>query len=135
MVRNHCLAKSISDVGWGQFFQYLKYYKTIFEGEIIEIGRFEPTSQICSDCGHKQNMPLNERTFECEECGMIKNRDLNASINIKKLTENKLNNTFGQTEFQACGDTVRPCFEFEKIQDKASVCEAGNYLESSSRSP
>ena len=108
MVRNHCLAKSISDVSWGQFFSYLKYYKTIFEGEIIEIGRFEPTSQTCSSCGYKQKMSLDKRVFECEDCGLKIDRDLNASLNIKKLTEKKLNNTVGQTEFQACGETVRP---------------------------
>lgn len=133
MVRNHCLAKSIFDVGWGQFFSYLKYYKTIFDGEIIEVGRFEPTSQTCSNCGHKQDMSLDKRIFECG-CGLKIDRDLNASINIKKLTKEKLNNTVGQTEFQACGDTIRPVFEFEKIQEKASVCETGNYRELSRRS-
>jgi len=121
MVRNHCLAKSISDVGWGSFFSYLKYYKTIFEGEIIEIGRFEPTSQTCSDCGHRQDMPLNERMFVCEDCELEIDRDLNASINIKKETIKILNNTVGQTEFQACGDDVRP-FVFEQ---EAVVREAG----------
>ena len=136
MVRNHCLAKSISDAGWGSFFSYLEYYKTIFEGDIIEVGRFEPTSQTCSSCGYKQNMSLDKRIFECEDCGLKLDRDLNASLNIKKLTENKLNNTSGQGEINnACGDTVRPCFEFEKIQDKASVVEAGNYREISRRSP
>jgi len=83
MVRNHCLAKSISDVSWGQFFSIFKYYKTIFEGEIIEVGRFEPTSQTCSNCKHKQNMSLDKRIFECEDCGLILDRDLNASLNIK----------------------------------------------------
>ncbi len=135
MVKNHRLAKSISDVSWGSFFSYLKYYKTIFEGEIIEVGRFEPTSQTCSSCGHKQNMTLDKRIFGCEDCGLKIDRDLNASLNIKKLTKNILNNTVGQTEFQACGDTVRPSFEFEKIQNRASVCEAGNYREISRRSP
>lgn len=122
MVRNHCLAKSISDVGWGSFFSYLKYYKTIFEGEIIEIGRFEPTSQTCSSCGHKQDMPLKERVFKCEDCGLKIDRDLNASLNIKKLTETKLNNTSGHGEFQACGLDVRPSM-------KANEIEAGNYRE------
>jgi len=126
MVRNHCLAKSISDVSWGSFFTYLKYYKTIFDGEIIEIGRFEPTSQTCSSCGHIQNMPLNKRTFECEKCEMILDRDLNASINIKKLTKNILNNTVGQTEFQACGLVVRPNISSEIL---ANEVEAGNYRE------
>jgi len=80
-------------------------------------------------------MSLDKRIFECEDCGLILDRDLNASLNIKKLTKNILNNTVGQTEFQACGDTIRPCFEFEKIQDKASVVKAGNYREISRRSP
>jgi len=130
MVRNHCLAKSISDVGWGSFFSYLKYYKTIFDGEIIEVGRFEPTSQTCSNCGHKQDMPLDKRVFICEKCGMKKDRDLNASINIKKLTMKKLNNTVGQTEFQACGDTTST----SSSEKASSVSEAGNYRELSRRS-
>ncbi len=122
MVKNHCLAKSINNVGWGSFFSYLKYYKEIFGGKIIEIGRFEPTSQICSSCGHKQKMDLKERTFICEECKLKIDRDLNASLNIKKETINILNNTEGHSEFQACGLDVRPSL-------KAIEVEAGNYLE------
>jgi len=133
MVKNHCLAKSISDASWGQFISYLKYYKTIFDGEIIEIGRFEPTSKLCSSCNHKQNMPLEKRTFKCESCGIEIDRDLNASLNIKKLTIKKLIdekikfNTPGYGEFQACGDSIRPTFEF--TQEKAIVDEAGSYRE------
>jgi len=132
MVRNHCLAKSISDAGWGQFVSYLKYYKTIFEGGVIEIGRFEPTSKTCSNCNHKQKMPLSKRTFKCENCGLEIDRDINASINIKNLTINKLiekdkSNTDGQSEFQVCGDSIRPSFEF--TQEKAIVEEAENYRE------
>ena len=132
MVRNHCLAKSISDAGWGQFFSYLKYYKTIFDGEIIEVGRFEPTSKTCSDCGHKQNMELRDRVFKCNECGLELDRDYNASLNIKQLAIKKLvaekskYNTEGYSEFQACGDSIRPCFVFEKIQNEAIVHETGS---------
>lgn len=53
-------------------------------------------------------------------------RDLNASLNIKKLCINKLNNTVGQTEFQACGLVVRPNISSEIL---ANEVEAGNYLE------
>jgi len=133
MVRNHCLAKSISDAGWGQFLDYLKYYKTIFDGEIVEIGRFEPTSKLCSKCNHKQKMPLSKRTFKCKSCGLKLDRDYNASINIKKLTIKKLvderikSNTVGQTGIYVFGDTVRPTFEF--TQEKAIVEESGNYRE------
>jgi putative transposase len=120
MVKNHYLARSISDVGWGSFFAYLKYYKTIFGGKIIEIERFEPTSQTCSNCWHKQEMPLKERFFRCSNCGLTMDRDLNASINIQKLVKQKLNNTEGHSGFQACGLDVRPSM-------KAIEIEAGNY--------
>ena len=134
MIKNHCLAKSISDVGWGQFFDYLKYYKTIFDGEIIETGRFEPTSKTCSNCGYKQKMSLNKRTFKCKNCGLKIDRDLNASLNIKKLTVNILrmkkltdkkikSNTSGYGEIYVCGDNVRPSFK------KADVVEAKSYRE------
>ncbi len=130
MVKNHCLAKSISDVSWGQFFSYLQYYKTIFDGEIIKIDRFEPTSKTCSSCGHKQKMSLDKRTFKCKNCGLKIDRDLNASLNIKNLTVKKLTderiklNTPGHGEIYVFGDTVRPSFEF---QNKASVVELENY--------
>ena len=119
MVKNHCLAKSINDCGWGSFFSYLKYYKTIFGGKIIEVGMFEPTSQTCSDCGHKQSMPLENRTFICENCSMVKDRDFNASFNIKKLTikkliEKEINfNTEGHSGIYVSGAGVRP-FVFEQ---------------------
>ena len=104
-------------------FEYLKYYKTIFDGEIIEVGRFEPTSQTCSSCGHRQEISLKEREFICEECGLIIDRDLNASFNIKKLCIEKLNNTSGHGGIYAFGDTVRP------LEIRASVVELGNYRE------
>ena len=119
MVRNHCLAKSISDAGWGQFFSYLKYYKTIFDGEIIKIGRFEPTSQICSSCGNRQNMTLDKRTYNCESCGLSIDRDLNASINIKNKARVQLNNAEGHS-VKVFGDNVRqipPVVEFAVVNE------------------
>jgi len=119
MVRNHCLAKSIYDAGWGQFFSYLKYYKTIFDGEIIKIGRFEPTSQICSSCGNRQNMTLDKRTYNCESCGLSIDRDLNASINIKNKARVQLNNAEGHS-VKVFGDNVRqipPVVEFAVVNE------------------
>ena len=138
MVKNRCLAKSINDVSWGQFISYLKYYKTIFDGEVIKTGRFEPTSKLCSNCEHKQIMPLSKRIFECKNCGLKLDRDLNASLNIKKLTINILRmkkliekgiklNTEGHSGIYVFGDTVRPSLEF--TQEKASVVELESYRE------
>ena len=112
MLKNHCLAKSISDASWGMFLDYLRYYKTIFEGEIVEIGCWEPTTKTCSGCGHKQKMGLKDRIFKCAACGLELDRDYNASLNIKKLAIKKLVangiklNAVGLT-VQACGDDVR----------------------------
>jgi len=125
MVKNHCLAKSISDVGWGSFFAYLKYYKTIFDGDVIEIGRFEPTSQTCSKCGHRQDMPLKERTFVCGNCHVRIDRDLNAALNIKRLTISKLresgieftNDTVGHAEISTPEEIPPLCSHSE--------CESG----------
>lgn len=127
MVRNHCLAKSISDCGWGSFFSYLKYYKSIFGGEVIEVGRFEPTSQTCSDCSNEQNISLSQRTFICEKCGMIKDRDFNASLNIQKLTIKKLIetnklNTEGHSEIYVSGASVRPIvYEQEAVGEEGET--------------
>jgi putative transposase len=81
MTHNHCLAKSIADASWSQFFAQL-------DSKAEEAGRtfvkVNPayTSQTCSTCGHRQKMPLSERIFACPCCHAHINRDLNAAINI-----------------------------------------------------
>lgn len=81
MMKNHHLAKAISDVAWGQFFSITQAKA---ENAGREFHRIDPryTSQTCSDCGHRQKMPLAVRTFECESCGHVIDRDHNAAINI-----------------------------------------------------
>ncbi|HKV57409.1 MAG TPA: transposase [Ktedonobacteraceae bacterium] len=84
MVHNHCLAKSISDVAWSAFFDQLSR-KAEEAGR--ELKRINPayTSQMCSRCGHRQKMPLSERTYHCPCCLLVIDRDLNASLNILGL--------------------------------------------------
>lgn len=88
MVKNHNLAKSLSDVSFGEFKRQLEY-KSIREGsKLILADRFYASSKICSHCGHKKDdLKLSERTFECEQCGYKIDRDLNASINLRKLSK------------------------------------------------
>jgi putative transposase len=83
MVKNRHLSSAISDVGWGLFVNMLKY-KTEWAGKhLVQTGRFEATSQLCSSCGTKKPMPLSDRTYVCDGCGMVLDRDLNASLNIR----------------------------------------------------
>lgn len=86
MMKNHCLSKAIADVGWYEFKRQLKY-KSEWKGKkVVEIGRFEPSSKTCSDCGWiNKDLELNDREFVCKECGITLDRDLNAAINIKKM--------------------------------------------------
>jgi len=87
MVRNHKLAKSISDVGWGMFYEFLKYKSEWYGKNFLDIGRFEPSSKMCSVCGHiKSDLKLSDREWTCKKCGTEHDRDVNASVNIRNMT-------------------------------------------------
>jgi putative transposase len=82
MVRNHHLAKSISDAAWSQFFTITKV-KAESAGRTFE--RVDPryTSQDCSRCGHRNKITLATRIYRCSQCGLVIHRDRNGAINIK----------------------------------------------------
>lgn len=83
MIKNHRLAKSIADAGWSMFNNFLEY-KSIWQSKTYQkVERFYPSSQLCSECGSKQIMPLHLRTYVCKDCGTVKDRDFNASKNIE----------------------------------------------------
>jgi len=84
MVKNHCLARAISDMGWGEFRTMLEY-KAVWQGKNISvIGRFEPSSKTCSCCGHiNKELTLADREWTCVGCGVVHDRDVNAANNIK----------------------------------------------------
>jgi putative transposase len=83
MVKNHCLAKSISDAGWRQFRQWVEYFAGKFNREAVPVNP-QFTSQKCSDCGTIVKKSLSARTHVCN-CGCKLNRDENAAINILNL--------------------------------------------------
>ena len=83
MVRNHKLAKSISDAGWSMFSRMLEYKCEWNNKLFVKVDRFYPSSKTCSCCGSIKLMPLKLRYYVCEECDNIMDRDYNASINIK----------------------------------------------------
>ena len=83
MLKNHCLAKSISDAGWRMFRTLLEYKAERYGREVRMISRWEPTSQRCSACGHKDGKKsLSVRTCTCAACGSAHDRDINAAKNI-----------------------------------------------------
>ena len=85
MMKNRYLAKSIGDAGWSSFMTMLKA-KALSRGKnIIEIGRFEPSSKMCSHCGYIYDLKLSERKWTCPKCGTVHDREWNAAKNIKQF--------------------------------------------------
>ena len=83
MVKNHRLAKSVMDASFGEFRRQLEYKTARTGARLHVIDRWYPSSKTCSRCGRvKTKLPLAERTYSCDSCGLIIDRDLNAAINI-----------------------------------------------------
>jgi putative transposase len=83
MVRNHCLARSISDASFGSFVRMLEYKCNWYGKTMVMINRFFPSSKRCFDCGHiVESLPLSIREWTCPECGASHDRDVNAAHNI-----------------------------------------------------
>ncbi|MGW3028890.1 RNA-guided endonuclease InsQ/TnpB family protein [Streptomyces sp. NPDC001221] len=79
------LAKSVHDAGWSQFVTMLEYKASRYGRIFVRIGRFEPTSQVCSACGIKDGpKPLHIREWTCGACGTVLDRDINAAVNVAK---------------------------------------------------
>ena len=100
MLKNHRLAQALSDISIGTFNSYMDYKAEWYGKNIIRIGRFEPSSKMCS-CGYiYKGLTLKDRVWICPCCGSVNHRDLLAAQNIKKFAF-KQNNTARTAEIYA----------------------------------
>jgi putative transposase len=84
MIRNPTLSKAIADAGWGEFVRQLAYKADWAGRSLVAIDQWFPSSKRCSGCGHTlSSLPLSIRQWDCPECGMSHDRDINAATNIK----------------------------------------------------
>ena len=102
MLKNRKLSKAISDCGWSEFTRQLQYKSAWMGKNVLIIGRWDPSSKLCSHCGHKkETLSLNQRIYDCTHCGLSIDRDHNAAINIKKIALAQYRD--GVAQIQACG--------------------------------
>ncbi len=91
MVKNHKLAKAISDMGFGEFRRQIEYKCELYGSTLVIADQWFPSSKTCSNCGIKKDtLLLSERLFECEHCSFQVDRDLNAAINLKKVASHAM---------------------------------------------
>jgi putative transposase len=99
MVKNHSLAKAISDVGWSEFVSQLEYKAAWYGRNLVKIDKWYPSSKRCFDCGYLlDSLTLDVRHWTCPACGGVHDRDINAAKNIAAAGLAVL----------ACGESVRP---------------------------
>ena len=103
MTRNRRLARAVADQGFGALRRMLAYKTTWNGGTLVIADRFYPSSKKCSACGTvKAKLSLAERTFRCDACGLVLDRDVNAARNLLHLAAS------GDERLNACRGTVRP---------------------------
>jgi putative transposase len=100
------LSRSVADVGWGTFLRMLEYKAKWYGATLIVAPRSFPSTRLCSRCGHLHGeIPLSQRVFRCEACGLQIDRDLNAALNLKAYGLAHLTGpTASSAESHACGD-------------------------------
>jgi putative transposase len=116
LVKNHCLAKSISDAAWYRFREWLEYFGVVYGVPVIAVNP-SYTSQNCSNCGQTVVKTLSTRTHKCPDCGFVADRDENAALNILKSALKEWANTVGRTEFQVSGEILL-CSDVETPSSK-----------------
>lgn len=129
MVRNHRLAQAISDVAFGELSRQIEY-KSEYNGVTVKkADRFYPSSKTCSVCGNvKHDLTLKDRTYRCDKCGAVVDRDYNASLNLLSLLSN---NKIGSSspEFTPA-DLTALLSRFKRNRITTSKVETGRQRES-----
>ncbi len=105
MVKNRCLARSVSDAGFFEFRRQLGYKAAMTGAKVILADRWFPSSKTCSQCGAIHDMPLSKRMFSCE-CGNKMDRDLNAAINLRNYAVSSTVSACGE-EGSGLGRTLK----------------------------
>ena len=127
LIKNKRLSKSIANASWGKFIDLLTYKAENKGKTLMQIDKFFPSSQICSNCGSNTgNKPLHIRSFICPHCGTKHDMDINASINTRNYALGIIDDRYkikldksrvGITQSYACGDSSSRVSKYGYILD------------------
>ena len=107
MQQNPHIARAISDAGWAQFVSMLDYKAERYGKTVLRIGRFEPSSKLCS-CGVlNDGLKLSDRVWTCEACGVTHDRDVLAANNIKRMALHPQNQIRSERPELTLGETTQ----------------------------
>ncbi len=117
MVKNRKLARAISDAGWGELRRQLEYKGQWYGVNVVTIDRFFPSTRRCSACGYVlPELKLSERKWDCPECRIHHDRDLNAAENIKLEAQTRA----GIAQRYAGGEVVSPAVRLAVFSEPGS---------------
>ena len=105
--KNKHLARHINDQGWGEFRRQANYKTTWSNVTLLVADRFYPSSQLCAQCGNRQEMPLAQRIYRCPTCGWTADRDYNAACNLKPVA------VLSTETLNAQGGDIRPVNDWQ----------------------
>lgn len=117
MVKNHCLARAVSDAGFFEFRRQLEYKSVMTGAKVVLVNRWFPSSKTCSACGVIHDMPLSKRVMSCE-CGNVMGRDLNAAINLKNYA---VSSTVAVCGEESSGATLSGSAKLASVKQKSST--------------
>lgn len=120
MAKNRKLSQSIQSVGWGMFVEMCKYKASWNGKNILQISTFQPSTKICSNCGHTNHtLTLADREWICANCNTLHDRDINAAVNIKNYSLNNcgMHSRKKPAELPTLAGTMKQEFPVEE-QDK-----------------
>jgi putative transposase len=129
LMKNRRLARRLADGGLGTLRRQLAYKSAWAGSSLIQAGRFFPSSKICSGCGHvKAKLPLSEREYRCERCGMALDRDVNAARNLAMLVDASTNGVAGsgpETKTPVDGDGAYALVRWSSTKREAGAKSCG----------
>ena len=121
MTANHHLAGALADASFGEIRRQIEYKAGWYGSTVVVIDRFAPTSKTCSGCGCiKDSLSLSERTFKCDACGLVIDRDLNAALNIKHLAASYADSLNGRG-LGSAGDGRKSVVKLPKVKRQLNV--------------